>query len=384
MKRLWQTIRDVFKSSHLFAIMCTALTLLLVYQELVNFIFTKPTTTSTEEKSLKNEDLPHVIVCTEPGFNLEVQKGYGYSRHQYYRGFIGDKFVGWNGGKDEEKSSREILDDVFAIKDLTLISGHEGGYTEDFVTMIKPNISTKTLFHPYGRCLSIGPPEVEGSLNTLKVFFNSSYINYLGSLSEKLVLYFMDTINSPEIYPDTFAMKGDPIQLRLDIQTLVHISYETKITRTHHIPGDPLLDCTEYAKDNTYNDCILDQLVGFFEDKIGCAPPLLAKESPMMCNRKFNLSREEDEELKKKFRQIYFHSLPSKCKSPCTRNIFTSKMTHRIPDSDSAIFITFHSSIEVFHSRQSCKMLISKQSKNFKLNFTQRKAHKPQQFWHLC
>ena len=356
MKRICQPIRDAFKFTHIFAVICTALTLLLVYQELVNFIFTKPTTTSTEEKSLKNEDLPKVIVCTEPGFNLEVQKKYRYSRHQYYRGFIGDKFVGWNGGKDEKKSSNEILDDVFAIKDLTLISGHVGGYTEDFVQMIKPNISTKTLFHPYGRCLSIRPPEFEGNLNTLKVFFNSSYIKNLGSLSEKLVLYFMDSINSPEIYPDTFAMKGDPIQMRLDLQTLVHISYETKITRSHHIPGDPLLDCTEYAEDKTYNDCILNELHGFFEEKIGCHPPLLAKESTMMCNRKFNLSREEDEEVKKKFRQIYFHSLPSECKSPCTRNIFTSKMTHRIPDSDSAIFITFHPSIEVFHSRQSCKM----------------------------
>ena len=354
MKRLWKTIKDFFKITHFFAVMCTTLTLLLVYQELVNFIFTKPTTTSTEEKNLQNEDLPEVVVCAEPGFNLAVQESYGYGRHHYYRGFIGDKFVGWNGGKDEEKSSRQILDDIFAIKGLTLISDHEGGYSEDFVLMIKPNISTKILFHPYGRCLSVSPPQFDGNLNTLKVFFNSSYINHLGSFSEKLVLYFIDTKNSAEIYPDTFAMKGDPIEMRLDTQTLVHLSYETKITRSHHIPGDPLLDCTEYAtEDNSFNDCIHNELIGFFHEKIGCAPPLLATESAMICNRKFNLSKEEDEDLKKKFRRIYFHSLSSKCKSPCTRNIFTSKMTHRIPDSDAAIFITFHPSIEVFQSRLS-------------------------------
>lgn len=107
--------------------MCTALTLLLVYQELVNFVITKPTTISTQEKSLQNEDLPEVLVCAEPGFNLEAQRRFGYGGHQYYRGFIGDKFVGWNGEKDEKKSSREILDEIFAIKDMTLISNHDHG-----------------------------------------------------------------------------------------------------------------------------------------------------------------------------------------------------------------------------------------------------------------
>ena len=347
-------IKDVFTITHLFAITCVALTFLLGYQELVNFIIRKPTTISTQEKSLQNEDLPEVLVCAEPGFNLEALRRFGYEYNKYYRGFIGDKFVGWNGEKDEKKSSHEILDEIFAIKDLTLISNQEGGYTEDFVTMLKPNISTKILFHPYGRCLAVSPPEFDGNLNTLKVFFNSSYINHLGSMSEKLVVYFIDTENSPGIYPDTFAMKGDPIQMRLE--ALVHISFETKLTRSHHIPGDPLLDCAEYDESNSYNDCIQNELLGFFDEKIGCAPPLLVKDPSTMCDRKFNLSKEEEEELKKKFRRIFFHSLSSstsKCKSPCTRNIFTSKMTHRIPDADSAIFITFHPSIELFQSRLS-------------------------------
>ena len=291
MKRFWQTIKDLFKITHLFAITCITLTSLLVYQELVNFIIRKPTTTSTEEKSLQNEDLPEVLVCAEPGFNLEAQRRFGYGRHQYYRGFIGDKFAGWNGGKDEKKSSREILDEIFAIKDLTLISNHDGGYTEDFVTMIRPNISTKILFHPYGRCLAVSPPEFDGNLNTLKVCFNSSYINHLGSMSEKLVVYFIDTENSPGIYPDTFAMKGDPIQIKLDDEALVHISFETKLTRSHHIPGDPLLDCAEYNEDNSYNDCIQNELLEFFDEKVGCAPPLLAKDPSTMCDRKFNLSK---------------------------------------------------------------------------------------------
>ena len=93
----------------------------------------------------------------------------------------------------------------------------------------------------------------------------------------------------------------------------------------------------------------------FFYEKLGCCPSLLARGSSTICNKKFNLSKEEEEEVKKMFRRIYFHSLSlsSKCKSPCTRSIFTSKMTHRIPDSDSAIFITFHPSIEVFQSRLS-------------------------------
>ena len=86
----------------IFKFACALLTLLLISQELVNFAIVKPTLTSKEEKGLEFDDIPDVVICIEPGFDIEVLKKYGYKRTLlYYRGRrpSDSKFIGWNGDK---------------------------------------------------------------------------------------------------------------------------------------------------------------------------------------------------------------------------------------------------------------------------------------------
>ena len=91
--------------------------MLLIYQELVTFSVTKPTTTSKEEKKLDTSDLPEVVVCLDPGFDTEIMRKYNYRPIRYYRGVNDERtFVGWNGGKEETKSSREILEEALIVK----------------------------------------------------------------------------------------------------------------------------------------------------------------------------------------------------------------------------------------------------------------------------
>ena len=61
-----------------FTCVCVLLTSFLIFEELFNFLVTKPTTTSTEEKELEVSDLPEVVICVKPGFDHEVLKKYGY------------------------------------------------------------------------------------------------------------------------------------------------------------------------------------------------------------------------------------------------------------------------------------------------------------------
>ena len=87
-----------------FTLVCVSLTMLLIYQELVNFSVTKPTSTSKEEKKLDTSDLPEVVVCLDPGFDTEIKHRYNYRPSRYYKGLNEEHtFVGWNGGGTENK-----------------------------------------------------------------------------------------------------------------------------------------------------------------------------------------------------------------------------------------------------------------------------------------
>ena len=101
------TLRNLFTS------VCSMLTILLICQELDTFVNIKPTSTSKEELELVGADIPETVLCANPGFSSDVLQRYGYASNTYYRGSMDtEKFVGWNGGKNENKSSRSILEEA--------------------------------------------------------------------------------------------------------------------------------------------------------------------------------------------------------------------------------------------------------------------------------
>ena len=79
---------------------CVSLTILLIYKELVTFSVTKPTATSKEEEKLDTSNLPEVVVCLDPGFDVGIMRKYSYLPERYYKGENDNKtFVGWKNGK---------------------------------------------------------------------------------------------------------------------------------------------------------------------------------------------------------------------------------------------------------------------------------------------
>ena len=150
-----------FTLKNFFSLICTVLTLVMVGQELNTFSIERPTTVSTEEGDIKKADLPEVVICTEPGLDLEEHDKYGYERDVYYRGsHDGKKFVGWN-GVNNEKPSQEILEEVLRIKNTSLIwlDDQDGGFSEDLSLFVAANISVRKLMYPHGSCLSINPSD---------------------------------------------------------------------------------------------------------------------------------------------------------------------------------------------------------------------------------
>ena len=150
---------------NLFKIVCSLLTLFLIFQEFYTFVAVKPTSTSKEEKELEPKDLPETVVCLEPGFDSVALEKYGYTINKYYRGSMdGKKFVGWKGNEMGNKSTNAILEEVLKVdtsfRSLFSFLAFSKDHADRFVN---GEVMFRTLVYPHGRCLGISPPKLKAS-----------------------------------------------------------------------------------------------------------------------------------------------------------------------------------------------------------------------------
>ena len=339
---------------------CFLLTIYLISQELFNFAVVKPTTTSKEEQVLRITDIPDVVICLDPAINTTVLEKFGYFAASYYRGLSDqDNFIGWNGIENETKSSNEILDEALVVKKhfvkiKTFITFAK--YKNEFQQFFKAVVTLKSLTLPYGRCLSITPPPVEGKANmntltnTLYLKFNETVFKRYKDKGISAKIYFMGRTNSFNIYPDHSVMAGDTLKLELNKEQKYISTYKTKISRSIHVPGDPLLKCSEYTPNNSFNDCTQNELLSSIHNILGCTPPLLGTDSERTCNETFNLSREKEKDIERLFLPIYQHDVRFKCRTPCITDKYNTRLLHNAPHTETIILVVFDRTLSVAHS----------------------------------
>ena len=266
---------SIFKN--ISAVVCLAITLVLIFELLQEFMAEKPTTTAKLKEQLEITDLPDVVVCMNPGFDSETLKKYGYDGYSYFMGTNGWAFVGWNGHEDPNKSSREIFEETLLFPESQGLL-FEAMYAETLGNNYEyANVTFMILIYPFGRCMVIRPPSNEtlGPFNPkyLYVELNNAHFKQLNFSSVKLKVFLMDSRNSPKQIPDEMEMLGDQIGTGLKLESS---TYRTKISRSEHVTGDPLFDCAVYTRENSYDDCIRKSQKDLFQRHIGCQPPLFA------------------------------------------------------------------------------------------------------------
>ena len=347
-----RSLENVFKFA------CALLTLLLIGQELVNFAIVKPTVTSKEEKGLEFDDIPEVVICIEPGFDIEVLKKYGYKRTLlYYRGRrpSDSKFIGWNG--DKKKSSLDILEEALIVKQKHIKDAKfiiRALYTADTKSDgLQAQVSLRSLAWPYGRCFSISLPDLQEAgnteKNTLSLKFNESLFKSYEDINIKM--YFMERTNSLDIHPDQSSMTGDSLTVLLNRFR----TFKTKISRSKHVQGDPHLKCTEYTLKRSYNNCTNEELIGQYIDNLGCIPPVLgivfSATPKIICNHTMdNISKEKASKVEKLWITIFNHNLKFTCETPCTTTKYTTRLLQSVPHDFSAMHVVFDRTVDITHS----------------------------------
>ena len=174
-------VLDFLTMKKMFTFGCSALTLFFISRLFYTVVVLKPTITYKEEKSLETIDIPEILICLDPGFDIKVLKEYGYERgFDYYKGNIPknhnvDKkktlpkkfkphipkgfFYGWNGKNGMQMSSIEILEESLLIKKNSSIGGIF--FSNNSITDVRATV--RNLVYPFGRCFSFaaqGPARV--------------------------------------------------------------------------------------------------------------------------------------------------------------------------------------------------------------------------------
>ena len=177
--------------------------------------------------------------------------------------------------------------------------------------------------YPRGRCINLGPEMRHRDQPVIKF-----YILELKD-EENIQIFFQDPINGAQLLPNQFQMRGDSVEIGTD-QSGLYKKYKTKISKFQHPEGDPKFDCKNYCKNETYNDCIENELVKKFQKLLGCHPPLISEKKEKMCNTTFNMSTSDDtvknvlDLIDNMFTD--FHS--TSCKSPCTYYKYDTRLLY--------------------------------------------------------
>ena len=267
------------------------------------------------------------MICLDFGFNNDTAIDYGYHVSLYWTGATSvEKFIGWNGDGSRNKSSNDILEEIFLLpdrQDLLLDSWFMTDSSDDYH---KPDVTFRRVMFPLGRCMFISPSYdmtfSHKKSNALMATFNNSAFDQLKLSSAKLKVFLMDKATSPQLYPDLLEMEGDPINISLEPGVFV---YKTEISKSEHVLDDPLFDCAVYTANHSYDDCRKTEIMELFEKELGCQPPPIAVDEEKMCNRKFEVSEERSRRIRNLFWSVALPGGKSRCKMPCT--IGCSRMT---------------------------------------------------------
>ena len=234
-----------------------------------------------------------------------------------------------------------VLEDILEVKkNATLIK------------MMKPqlDLTFKNPSFQNGRCVNLGPSIRNGNITWDSLVF-SVLSEKIPETYKNVRVLLQDPISGGDILPIVFEMKGDSIKIETKPEKKYR-RYQTKISISKHVKGDPKYDCENYSEGSTYGKCIETELVTKIHELIGCHPPLISDKREGICNETFSLSRQKDDavgKIVKLLKSILNDFESESCKPPCTKYEFETKLLYDTQwrNNENAISILFSKKVEL-------------------------------------
>ena len=111
-------------------------------------------------------------------------------------------------------------------------------------------------------------------------------------------------------------------------------------------------------KENTYENCVQNELKSIFEEQLNCTPPLIARETDRICDERFHVSRHMSYKVYKMFLNKYQDFEPVHCKKPCTQTKYEIEKTAELTEDDYLVIkLTFKPFVYVTRSAYSISVI---------------------------
>ena len=111
-------------------------------------------------------------------------------------------------------------------------------------------------------------------------------------------------------------------------------------------------------KENTYENCVQNELKSIFEEQLNCTPPLIARKTDQVCDERFHVSRHMSNKLYAMFLNNYQDFEPVHCKKPCTQTKYEIEKIAGLTEEDYLVIkLTFKPFVYVTRSTYSISVI---------------------------
>ena len=319
---------------------CVIMVVYQVSNPVVGYFTDNLTYISTSTRPIQPEDLPKVIMCPTPGWNMELLNEAGYKdQWNLHIGNVecySDDKAGYQNNSDcppswNGKYGNVTYQQLGLVNFTDVVKSPGIWFLDDNMEWEEEKIQdVEAIFLQEGNCFFF---DLDKYVNETDIHNFQTFIFHLTLNKTKA-----ETITFHLVDPNKFYfMNGysDPFSHYIDYETSdTYVKeFRVKISVQRNLENDPKVNCTVYGKGKefeSYGQCRQEEARSHTKSLIGCIPPEMSyknESSYIKCSGK-------QKSIMKYIRGLRRDKIKSKCKKSCTTINFKSALIRHYKDED--------------------------------------------------
>ena len=326
------------------------LTGFVLFEELVVFLFDKPTLTTVVKTEMTPEHFPEVLVCPDPPIDLSLVLPRGYQDGYHYQlGITGNdtnyQAYLWSGNRSE--NVEKIVNEITLLQSeedcpMTVVWWNENEKLGFEVV----NVSLTRALFPNHRCCRVLMSDNLRSKVIKGIEVRYEQEKYRGKLLDTWKMLMFDRNVYSVFQQNTETIFGDSITSSLGTQGTNY--YKAKIKQEIYLEDSPQYPCIDYQEAGEYDQCLEEEKISQILTKLNCTPPWATDNKELWCGEAKAGTDETVDATYFLFEEILMAQSDSKkCSVPCTKTkYFVNKIGFDRKDGKEGMFLIFDNVIE--------------------------------------